>query len=129
MILRMTIIVILSGAKNPVKQYFVYIATNHRKTVLYTGVTNNLERRIYEHKNKLIEGFSSKYNVDTLIWCEAFTTPHDAITAEKRIKGWTRVKKLELIRKTNPDWKDLELNMPGSFPFDKLRVRMTKGTI
>ena len=104
------------------KQYYVYIATNHRKTVLYTGMTNNLERRVYEHKNKLIEGFSSKYNVDTLIWCEAFATPRDAITVEKRIKGWTRAKKIELIQKINPDWEDLSLSTPRSFA----ALRMTR---
>jgi len=74
---------------------------------LYTGVTNNLERRIFEHKNKLIKGFTSKYNVNKLIWYEEFNSPEEAIAAEKKIKGWTRQKKIDLIKSMNPEFRDL----------------------
>lgn len=87
--------------------YFVYIATNKRNTVLYTGVTNNLERRLYEHKNKLVPGFTSKYNVDKLVWFEEFNDPGSAIAAEKRIKGWLRKKKIDLIKERNLNFEDL----------------------
>lgn len=70
--------------------FYVYIASNIRDTVLYTGVTNNLRRRIQEHKQKEIKGFTKKYNVSKLVFYEVFNSPIDAITAEKKIKGWTR---------------------------------------
>ena len=89
------------------KEYFTYIATNQLNTVLYTGITNNLERRMFEHKNKLISGFTSKYNVNKLIWYENFNSPEEAISAEKKIKGWTRAKKLSLIKSINPKFNDL----------------------
>ncbi len=89
------------------KRYFTYIATNFHNTVLYTGVTDNLERRMYEHRNKTTPGFTSKYNVNKLIWYEEFSEPVDAISAEKKIKGWTRKKKLYLIKSLNPEFKDL----------------------
>ena len=89
------------------KNYFVYIATNKRNTVLYTGVTNNLEKRMFEHKNKLIKGFTSKYNVVKLVYYEIFNSPKDAIVAEKKIKGWTRQKKIDLIRSMNKKFEDL----------------------
>ncbi len=89
------------------KNYFVYIATNYENTVLYTGVTNDIERRMYEHKNKLIQGFTSKYNVKKLVYFEEFSDINEAIAGEKKIKGWTRKKKLDLIKKDNPDFKDL----------------------
>jgi len=73
--------------------YWVYIATNKSGT-LYTGVTNNLERRINEHQNKLIPGFTSKYNINKIIFYQEFSNPNDAIAAEKKIKGWTRRKKI-----------------------------------
>ncbi|MCW8818393.1 MAG: GIY-YIG nuclease family protein, partial [Ignavibacteriaceae bacterium] len=75
------------------KDYFVYIMTNKSKT-LYTGVTNNLVRRVYEHKNKLIEGFTKKYNINKLVYFELFDNPDDAIKREKQIKGWLRKKKI-----------------------------------
>ncbi len=87
--------------------YYVYIATNQRNTVLYTGVTRDIERRIYEHKNKIVKGFTSKYNVEKLVYCEEFFEPNDAIAAEKKIKGWVRKKKIALIEERNPEWKDL----------------------
>ncbi len=87
--------------------YYVYIATNKTNAVLYTGVTNNLERRIYEHKNKLVSSFTSKYNVNKLVYYEEFYFPAEAIAAEKRIKGWVRKKKIELIISLNPNFNDL----------------------
>ena len=92
------------------KQYYVYIATNKRNTVLYTGVTNNLVRRMYEHKNKLVEGFTSKYNINKLFFYEIFPTAIEAIAAEKKIKGWVRKKKINLIKSKNPNFGDLDIN-------------------
>jgi putative endonuclease len=88
------------------KDYYVYIMTNKSRT-LYTGVTNNLSRRVFEHKNKLIEGFTKKYNIDKLVYFEIFNNPDDAIRREKQIKGWLRKKKIDLIESLNPQWKDL----------------------
>lgn len=87
--------------------YYVYIVTNPRNTVLYTGTTNNLIKRMYQHKNKLIVGFTARYNVNKLVFYEIFNTPIEAISAEKKIKGWLRKKKIELIKEKNPEWKDL----------------------
>jgi len=89
------------------RTFYVYIATNFHNTVLYTGITNNIERRMYEHKNKLIPGFTSRYNVNKLIWFEEFPVPQEAISAEKKIKGWRRDKKLAMIKSTNPILVDL----------------------
>lgn len=89
------------------KTYYVYIATNKRDTVLYTGVTSNIERQMQEHKGKYIKGFTSKYNVGKLVFYQEFDNPLDAIAMEKKIKGWLRIKKVALIEKTNPDYKDL----------------------
>lgn len=89
------------------KEYYIYLITNKKLNVLYTGVTNNLIRRIYEHKNKLLDGFTKKYNVDRLIYFEAYSEINDAILREKQIKGWSRKKKNDLINTINPQWKDL----------------------
>lgn len=89
------------------KNYFTYIITNKVNTVLYTGFTNNLKRRIYEHKEKIYESFSKRYNVNKLVYYEIFNTPLDAITREKQIKAGSRKKKLDLINAFNPDWEDL----------------------
>ena len=89
------------------RQYYVYIATNRGNTVLYTGVTNNLARRAFEHKNKLAQGFTSRYNIHKIVYYEVFATPGEAIAAEKRIKGWTRRKKLNLIQGVNPHFRNL----------------------
>lgn len=89
------------------KTYCVYVATNKRNTVLYTGITSNLENRMWRHKNKIVKGFTYKYNVDKLVYYEVFSNPNDAITAEKTIKGWTRKKKIDLIKKDNPEFRDL----------------------
>lgn len=88
------------------KNYFVYIATNKSGT-LYTGVTNNLQRRMLEHKSKTLIGFTAKYNIDKLIYFQEFSTPNDAIAAEKRIKGWKRAKKIDLIKSINPEFNNL----------------------
>ena len=89
------------------KQYYVYIETNKRNTVLYTGVTNSLERRMYQHKNKLTGGFTSKYSVNKLIYYEVFPTAEEAIAAEKKIKAGSRLKKVKLIESINPNYNDL----------------------
>src|SRR5437867_2913426 len=90
----------------PNKQYYVYILTNASHN-LYVGVTNNLERRVWEHKNKLVEGFTSKYNIGWLVWYDVTNDIREAIETEKRIKGWVRAKKVALIEETNPRWRDL----------------------
>ena len=87
--------------------YYVYILTNKGKTVLYTGVTNNLTRRMYEHKNKLYEGFSKRYNLNVLVYYETTSDIVSAITREKQIKNLLRSKKEQLIATMNPEWKDL----------------------
>ncbi len=97
------------------KQYYIYIMTNQSKT-LYTGMTNNLERRVYEHKMKLIPGFTQKYNISKLVCYQIAECPMSAITREKEIKGWIREKKINLIDQFNPEWKDLSLEL---FHFDK----------
>ncbi|WP_297212029.1 MULTISPECIES: GIY-YIG nuclease family protein [Thermodesulfovibrio] len=89
------------------KQYYVYIMTNKYNTVLYTGVTNDLVRRVYEHKNKLIDGFTAKYNVTKLVYYEIAQDANEAIKREKQIKGWNRDKKKALIEGLNPQWRDL----------------------
>ena len=87
--------------------YFVYILTNKMDSVLYTGVTNNLVRRVYEHKLKIIRGFTSKYNLDKLVYFEIYEDINEAISREKQIKSGSRQKKLDLIMSQNPRWKDL----------------------
>ena len=90
-----------------IKYYYVYILTNWNNRVLYIGITNSLERRIYEHKHKLVEGFTSKYNLNKLVYFETSEDSLLAITREKELKKWSRNKKDELIIAMNPDWKDL----------------------
>jgi putative endonuclease len=87
--------------------YYVYILTNKHHNVLYTGVTNDLERRCHEHKQKKIKGFTQKYNVDKLIYFESFDSIDSAISREKQIKGFSKAKKRDLINKVNSDWKEL----------------------
>ncbi len=89
------------------KQSFVYILTNRVSTVLYTGVTNDLKRRVFEHKKKIIKGFTSKYNVTKLIYYEIFNSIITAIEREKQIKAGSRADKLALINRFNPEWKEL----------------------
>ena len=87
--------------------YYIYMITNKNNNVLYTGITNDLERRLYEHKNGLIKGFTSKYNVNKLVYFDHTTDVISAITREKEIKGWKREKKNKLVESINPEWKDL----------------------
>jgi putative endonuclease len=89
------------------KQYYVYIMANAKNNVLYTGVTADLIKRAYEHRNKIFIGFTCKYNVTKLVYYEIFDDPVNAIEREKKIKGGSRKKKFELINKSNPEWKDL----------------------
>jgi len=89
------------------KQYYVYIMTNTMSTVLYTGVTNDLKRRVYEHKEKLASGFTRKYNITKLVYCEVFEDIENAIWREKQIKAGSRRKKIELVNSMNREWRDL----------------------
>ena len=89
------------------KNYYVYIATNWKNTVFYTGVTNNLARRMREHKNKLFEGFTKKYNVNKLVYYKEFDNIVSAIEREKQIKGGSRKDKINLIKNINIEFKDL----------------------
>ena len=95
-------------------QYFVYITTNKIHTVLYTGVTSNLSKRVYQHQNKLTPGFTSQYNANELVYYEEVPTMLEAIAAEKRIKGWNRAKKIALIKVKNPEFKNLNEDVLGS---------------
>ena len=89
------------------QQFYIYIMTNKNNGVLYTGITNNLQRRVYEHKEKLVKGFTAKYNVVKLVYYEVFEDSYNAISREKQIKAGSREKKLDLIKSMNPEWKDL----------------------
>jgi len=89
------------------KEYFVYIMTNKKRGVLYTGITNDLTRRVYEHKKKLVPGFTNKYNLTKLVFFEETSDVNAAIAREKQIKGWLRRKKIDLLESVNQDWKDL----------------------
>jgi len=93
------------------KSGYVYILTNKNNAVLYIGVTSNLAKRIYEHKNKIIKGFTSKYNLRKLVYFEMLGDIKDAIGREKQLKGWLRSKKVALINNANPDWDDLSLTI------------------
>ena len=90
-------------------QYYVYIMTNKSKT-LYTGITNNLQRRVYEHKQKLIPGFTSKYNINQLVYYETTSDINVVLSREKQIKGWLRSMKIALIESVNPEWRDLNVD-------------------
>lgn len=89
------------------EKYFVYILTNYSETTFYIGVTSNLIRRIYEHKNKILRGFTSKYNLNKLVYLEQTNSIIAAISREKQLKNWHREWKLNLIKEFNPDFKDL----------------------
>jgi len=93
------------------KEYCVYIMTNKSNTTLYTGVTNNLHRRVYEHKNNSGSGFTTKYKLQKLVYYEVTTDINAAILREKQIKGGSRQRKIELINSLNPDWMDLSENI------------------
>jgi putative endonuclease len=86
---------------------FVYILTNKNNHVLYVGVTTHLQKRIYEHKQKMVDGFSKRYNLTKLVFAEEHPSVMEAIRREKQIKGWLRRKKIDLIQSLNPEWKDL----------------------
>jgi len=90
-------------------QYFVYILTNKSNRVLYIGVTNNLERRMYEHKNKMINGFTKRYNLTKLVYFEETSDVRSAIEREKKLKNWHRDWKIKLVDDFNPGWKDLSV--------------------
>ncbi len=100
--------------------FYTYIISNKRRNVLYMGVTGNLQWRVFEHKNKLVNGFTSKYNVNELVYYEEYQYVEDAIRREKQIKNWKRQWKEELIKKNNPLWEDLSLDWynrdSGSYP-------------
>ncbi len=89
------------------KYYYVYILTNKINTVLYIGVTNDLIKRIYQHKNKLVSGFTEKYNINKLIFFEVYEDINEAITREKKLKNWHREWKMNLIKSKNPNFNDL----------------------
>ena len=91
-------------------QYYVYFLTNWNHRVLYTGVTNNLQRRVYEHRHELADGFAKKYHVHKLVYFETTTDIRAAIEREKQIKGWSREAKNKLISEANPNWNDLSEN-------------------
>ena len=95
------------------EQYFVYILSNKYNNVMYIGVTNDLERRMYEHKNKLVDGFSKKYNLTKLVYYEIAQDVESAIAREKQLKNWHREWKVNLIKQTNPEWKDLSQLIAG----------------
>jgi putative endonuclease len=113
------------------RQYWVYLLTNRRKTVLYIGVTNSLERRIWEHKNKAVPGFTKRYNCDQLVHIEEYDEIDQAIAREKEIKGWLRARKNELIGRQNPEWNDLAAHWYDEAPEPRdpspsSRLRMTR---
>ena len=95
------------------KQYYVYILASDRNGTLYTGVTSDLVRRVFEHRNGLVEGFTKKYSIHRLVWYEVHSTSDSSIKREKQIKDWKRDWKLELIDKANPLWDDLYEKLNG----------------
>ena len=102
------------------KRYYIYLLSNKRRTVLYTGMCNDLRRRMCEHKTGAVRGFTKKYNCDQLVYFEEFDEITDTISREKQIKGWTRAKKNALVTSSNPEWRDLaadwyEAQSSGSF--------------
>ena len=89
------------------KQYYVYILTKARNSTFYVGITSDLPKRIWEHKNEIADGFTKKYGIKTLVYYEVFDDPENAIRREKRLKKWNRAWKMRLIEEMNPDWRDL----------------------
>ena len=87
--------------------YYVYILTNKTNTVMYIGVTNDLQRRLYEHKNELVDGFTKKYHIHKLVYYESYNSIKDAISREKSMKGLLRIRKNALVERINPNWVDL----------------------
>ncbi len=99
------------------RDYYVYLLTN-RSGTLYTGVTNDIQRRMDEHKNKLVEGFTKRYNIDMLVYYEVTSDIGEALTREKQIKAWRRSKRIALIESANPQWRDLSEGWYSSPPPD-----------
>ncbi len=93
------------------RNFFIYMLTNIRRTVLYIGVTNNLQRRMAEHRSGIIDGFTKKYQCNLLVYFENAGEAYSAITREKEMKGWTRVKKNAIVNSMNPNWDDLYENI------------------
>ena len=93
--------------------YYIYIMASKRNGTLYTGVTNNLLKRVYEHKNDLVEGFTKRYGVNRLVYYEHVEDINSAIQREKRLKKWRRQWKVDLIKQANPGWKDLYNELVG----------------
>ncbi len=91
-------------------KYYVYLLSSKKNGTLYIGVTNDLERRMFEHKNKLVSGFTAKYNVNKLMYFEDFQYVNDALKREKQLKNWNRQWKIDLIEKENKEWKDLSVD-------------------
>jgi putative endonuclease len=89
------------------KQYYIYIMTNKRNTVLYTGITNDLKRRVFEHQARIVEGFTKRYNINKLVYYEVSENAESAILREKQMTGSSRAKKIELVNIMNPEWSDL----------------------
>lgn len=89
--------------------YYIYILVNINNKVLYVGVTNNLEKRIREHKSGTIEGFTKKYNIHKLVYYETYSDIKEAINREKQLKGWSRDKKNQIIGKNNPEWREISI--------------------
>ena len=102
------------------KDYYVYILASRKNGTLYVGVTSDLIKRVWEHKNKLVEGFTKKYNTDKLVYFEQTSDVESAISREKRLKKYNRKWKLELIGKANPEWRDLYSELISGFP-DQVR--------
>ena len=98
------------------KDYYVYVLASQRNGTLYVGVTSNLIKRIWEHKNKVIQGFTQKYSVDKLVYFEQYRDPENAIKREKRLKSYNRQWKLELVEKENPEWRDLYTELVSGLP-------------
>ena len=97
------------------QHYYVYLLTNRNNKVIYVGVTNDLERRTYEHKNKLLKGFTEKYHVNKLVYFEETSDVMAALAREKEIKKWRREKKNNLVLKINPEWRDLSESLVQDF--------------
>jgi putative endonuclease len=89
------------------KSYYVYILASQKNGTLYVGVTNDLKRRVYEHKQKMIEGFTKKYNVTMLVWYTSTESIETALVKEKQLKKWNRAWKIRIIEEINSEWKDL----------------------
>ena len=110
------------------RQYYVYLMTNKSGT-LYTGVTNDPARRVYEHKTGLVRGFTSKYRIDRLVYFEVTTDVRSAIAREKQIKGWLRSRKVALIESANPNWHDLSASWLADGAVEENRPRDPNGEI